>query len=76
MKPILFSLIWIIFRVLQVAACMKGPHACFVIAKIDNNLADQAVCVWFCTLSDAVPHDFDVIISVCSGLFMPETQSV
>lgn len=35
---------------MQVAACMKGPHACVVIAKINYNLADQAVCERFCTL--------------------------
>lgn len=30
----------------------------------------------FCTLWDAVPHDFDIIIAVSSGLLMPETQSM
>lgn len=26
------------------------------------------------TIWDAVPHDFDIVISVCPGLLVPETQ--
>lgn len=26
------------------------------------------------TLCNAVPHDFDIIITVCPGLLVPETQ--
>lgn len=30
----------------------------------------------FITLCDAIPHNFDIIITVRSGLLMPEAQSM
>lgn len=37
---------------------------------------NELYCKSFSTLWDAVPHDFDIIITVCPGLLMPETKSM
>lgn len=54
----------------------KYVHACASGAEINYLGSASRSLERFCTLCDAVPHDFHVIVAIGPRLLVPEAQSV